>query len=85
MGFISTAAAQSMICAIGRIHNGPKFVFCFRYAIPSYHHYNTGLLTYIEHMRNSLKWNLTKERSRGEALIQRPLAFPLYEAATHVK
>ena len=31
-------------------------------------------------IRNSLKWNLTKERSRGEALIQRPLASPLYEA-----
>ena len=29
--------------------------------------------------------NLTKERSRGEAFIQSPLASPLYEAATHVK
>ena len=29
--------------------------------------------------------NLTKERSRGEAFIQSPLASPLYEAATHMK
>ena len=36
-------------------------------------------------IRNSLKWNLTKERSDGEALIQRRLASPLYEAATHVR
>ena len=50
-------------------------------------------LIYLEHLlfripsqiRNSLKWNLTKERSCGEALIQRPLASRLYEAATHVK
>ena len=27
-------------------------------------------------IRNSLKWNLTKERSRGAALIQSPLAIP---------
>ena len=27
-------------------------------------------------IRNSLKWNLTKDRSRGAALIQRPLAIP---------
>ena len=36
-------------------------------------------------IRNSLKWNLTKKSCRGEALIQRHLASPLYEAATHVK
>ena len=29
--------------------------------------------------------NLTKEHSRGEAFIQRHLASPLYEDATHVK
>ena len=27
-------------------------------------------------IRNSLKWNLTKDRSRGATLIQRPLAIP---------
>ena len=42
---------------------------------------------------SSAKWRpfylglnvLTKERSHGEALIQWPLASPLYEAGTHVK
>ena len=36
-------------------------------------------------VQNSFNWNSTKERFRGEALIQRPLAYPLYEAAAHVK
>ena len=27
-------------------------------------------------IRKSLKWNLTKDRSRGATLIQRPLAIP---------
>ena len=27
-------------------------------------------------IRNSLKWNLTKDRSRGATLIQRPLVIP---------
>ena len=27
-------------------------------------------------IRNSLKWNLTKDRSRGATLMQRPLAIP---------
>ena len=35
-------------------------------------------------IRNSLKWNLTKEHSRGAALNQRHLASPVYEAATHI-
>ena len=34
------------------------------------------LLTKNCQIRNSLKWNLTKERARGVALIQRHLAIP---------
>ena len=36
----------------------------------------TDHTTTVSSIRNSLKWNLTKDRSRGDTLIQRPLAIP---------
>ena len=40
LGFTSSDSAQSMLCTVGRIHNGPKVMFFFMPATgPHYHHY----------------------------------------------
>ena len=42
--FISSDNAQSMVCAVGRIHNGLKIMFCFKHATPFYYHHHLDLL-----------------------------------------
>ena len=39
------------LCALGRIHNGHKVVFCFLHATPFHYHHHADLLTCIEHIR----------------------------------
>ena len=41
--------------------------------------------SYSLQIRSSLKGKLNNERSGGDALIHKPMAFPLYEAVTCVK
>ena len=51
LDFICCDSAQPMMCAVGRIHNGLKVVFCCRHATPSGYHHHADLLTCIEHIR----------------------------------
>ena len=37
-----------MMCAVGRIHNGLKVVFCFRHTTPSHYQHDADLRTCIE-------------------------------------
>ena len=53
------------MCAISKIHNGHKVVFCFRHATPSHYHHGSWLLTCVEHnkcllgisCRECLRWD----------------------------
>ena len=51
---ISTDIAQSMMCAISRIHNGHNVVFCFRHATPFHYHHDAWLLACVEHNKRLL-------------------------------
>ena len=53
LDFISSDSVQYMICAISRIHNGLKIVFCFMHATSDFDDY-ADLLTCIEH----ILWNI---------------------------
>ena len=53
--FITSDNAQFIMCAIGRLNNDLKVVFCLGHATPSHYHHAASL-TCIEHMR----WNIPK-------------------------
>ena len=49
--FIFCDRAQSVICAVGKIHNGLEVVFCLIHGTPSHYHHHAELLICIENIR----------------------------------
>ena len=49
--FLLILLAQSMMYAMGRIHDGLKVVFCFGSATPPHYHHDAGLLIGVEHRK----------------------------------